>query len=385
MSDKRNITKEDIYLKARVLAEGIRYDAKDPSKKGRGAIVLDGCELPLVAFPNPYSRLEIAWEGDHAAITDMGEVLGTGTPAKDSSLLSIPLNFSCHNRTMGMACKYCMKAFGNAGVDPIGPEAREVAARSTDGVISAIQNGWRGILLFSQGVLPPSQRHELTGLLEGGMDQLRESLDEDVLSELQIAPNVYPPDDFSEMYKWKDLGLTGTAFDLEVMDPAYWAAICPGKNTTYTHAYWKEAQEAAAEIFGRGRGSISSVVMGIEPMAGFVEGVEERISKGVYTVGYAFHPQQGSAYQGFRQPTADWFVEACEKIVDSYLRYAGTLDVDLLSDTRHGATRMGRSDPNILIGDEMSRRLQEMGKLPPGLPVQGYQNGVPSEKLGKMG
>ena len=45
---------------------------------------------------------------------------------------------------------------------------------------------------------------------------------------------------------------------------------------------WQEAQEAAAEVFGRGRGSVANVVTGIEPMAGLLEGIEERTAKGVY-------------------------------------------------------------------------------------------------------
>jgi hypothetical protein len=35
---------------------------------------------------------------------------------------------------------------------------------------------------------------------------------------------------------------------------------------------------------------------------------------------------------------------------------------------RPGFTRVGRSYNQILICDEMTRRLQEMGRIPPGLP-----------------
>jgi hypothetical protein len=63
-------------------------------------------------------------------------------------------------------------------------------------------------------------------------------------------------------------------------------------------------------------------------------------------------------------------VEASEKIADIYLRYADTFDVDLTEDTRFGPTRKGRSYSVSIVDDEMSRRLQEMGKLGPGLPKQ---------------
>lgn len=374
MTEKRNITRDDIYLKARISAEGVRTGKGYTGKtKDDAALVLEGCELPVMVFPNPFSSLEIAYEGNKATITDMGEVIGTGIRGRGHMpFVSMHLNYGCHNQTMGLTCKYCTKGWPRPDVDLAGQEVWEETAAWIDWAISAVQQGWRGPILFSQGVLPPDRRHEITGLIEKAMSRFRESLDDDVFKALQFAPNVYPADDFKEMETWKSFGVNSVLMDLEVMDPAYWTAICPGKSLTYTHEYWKEAQEAAAEIFGRGRGSVSSMVMGIEPMAAFVEGVEERISKGVYTIAYAFLPISHSQYGGFRPPTADWFVEATEKIVDSYVRYADTLDVNLLEDDRPGFTRRGRSVGDILIEDEMTRRLQEMAKLPAGLPKPGF-------------
>jgi hypothetical protein len=174
------------------------------------------------------------------------------------------------------------------------------------------------------------------------------------------------------MHKWKELGINAAEFDLEVMDPAYFKAICPGKSKAHPQEYWKEAQEAAVEIFGRGRGTFQSMVMGIEPMSSFVEGLEERISKGVYSAPLVFVPTPGSPYERFRPPTADWFVEANEKIADIYFQYADTLDVNLLTDNRPGFTRMGLSYSIILFRDEMMRRQQEQGIYPPGLPSQDF-------------
>ena len=386
MTEKRNITKEDIYLKARINAEGVQYRVEESGKrKGGGAFLLEGCELPVMVFPNPFSRLELIYEGDTVTITDMGKEIGIGRIGRSGiPFISMHLTYGCHNRTIGLPCRYCSKNWGKVGVEPIMPKIREETARMVDRAVSIVQQGWRGPIIFSQGVLPPDQRHEINGLMESAMGRFREALDEDVFKELQFAPNVYPPDDFDEMFKWKEMGFNSVLFDLEVMDTAYWNAICPGKATTYTHAYWKEAQEAAAEIFGRGRGSVSSTVVGIEPMDGLVEGIEERISKGVYTVGYMFYPSPRSGYEGFRPPTAPWFVEATEKIVDAYIRHADTQEVSLLEDERPGYTQRGRSLGDVIIEDEMTRRLQEMGKLPPGLPDRGYAKLLDGATLRKI-
>lgn len=44
-TEKRNITKEDIFLKARILSEGIRVKVKKQPETGSAyrPIVLDGC------------------------------------------------------------------------------------------------------------------------------------------------------------------------------------------------------------------------------------------------------------------------------------------------------------------------------------------------------
>jgi len=385
MTEKRNITKEDIYLKARLNAEGVKYRVEGSGKKrGAGGFILAGCELPVMVFSNPFSRLELIYEGNGVTVTDMGKEIGIGTLGSHGMpFISMHLSYGCYNRTIGLPCRYCNKNWGKEGVEPITPEIREQAARMVDRAVLIIQKGWRGPIIFSQGVLPPDRRHEINELMERAMGRFREALDEDTFRELQFAPNVYPPDDFDEMLSWKEMGFNSTLFDLEVMDTVYWNAICPGKATTYTHAYWKEAQETAAEIFGRGRGSVSSTVVGVEPMAGLVEGVEERISKGVYTIGYMFYPAPGSAYEGFRPPTAPWFVEAAEKIVDAYIRHSDTLEVSLLEDERPGYTQRGRSMGGVIIEDEMTRRLQEMGKLPPGLPDRGYAKVLDVMKLKK--
>ena len=133
---------------------------------------------------------------------------------------------------------------------------------------------------------------------------------------------------------------------------------------------WHDAQDAAAEVFGRGRGSSSLIVTGLEPMSLLLEGVEERLSKGVYMQPTMFQPYPGSPMEGMRPPSAEWFVEANEKIVDLYFKYGDTFDVPLTEDDRWGYTRRGNSYAVTAADDEMSRRLQEMGKLPPGLPKQ---------------
>jgi hypothetical protein len=396
--EKRNITKEDIFLKARILSEGVRVKVKKQPGTGTAfrPVVLDGCDLVVMLLPNSYSRLEGVIDGDNVTITDMGKVLvvgklevrrswrdeqmSSGTPvesvysnsASSTSIINIIMNFRCYNYDSGQGCRYCgLFAYPKSSTPPTSL-AQKFTELQVEMAVIAAQNGWRGTLSITVGALPPSQHGQMFERLERVMMQLRESLDKEILSQLHIAPNVYPPDDLDELYKWKEFGVNAAEFDLEVMDPAYFRAICPGKSKSCSQERWKEAQEAAVEIFGRGRGAFQTMVTGIEPMSSLVEGIEERISKGVYSAPMVVVPTPGSPYAKFRPPTAEWFAETNEKMADIYFKYADTLDVNLLTDNRPGFTRMGLSYPNILVRDEMMRRLQEQGRFPPGLPSQDF-------------
>jgi hypothetical protein len=316
-------------------------------------------------------------------------------------LIAIITNTLCYNQASGQGCRYCglfasgervakSADWGRASHDRL----RQRGELAAEAIKMAVDHGWRGKIDFSGGVLPPGLRGDLTERIEILMAPLREAIDNDVLSSMQIAANSYPPDDLSELYKWRDLGLNAVQFDLEVMDPAYFAAVCPAKHAAHPLDYWKEAQIAAVEVFGRWRGSATSlvmgvepmtslevfgrwrgsatsVVMGVEPMTSLVEGVEERLSKGVLSTPLCFQPTPGSAYEQFRPPTADWIVEATEKMAESHFRLEDTLDAPLPEDDRPGYTRTGRSYYILPLTDEIWRRGQEMGKLPPGLPKQG--------------
>jgi len=398
MLEKRNITKEDIFLKARILSEGVRIKVKKPPERGATfrPFVLDGCDLVAMPLPNPYSRLEVVIDGEDVTISDMGKVLSLGklevrrswldeimsngkpaeivyrNSASSSSIFNILMTFRCYNYDSGQGCRYCgLFAYPKNKAPPVS-KAHHITKLQVEMVVIAAKKGWRGTLSITGGALPPLQREQMVDKIEMVMTQLNESLDKKILSELHVAPNVYPPKDLEELDKWKDLGVNAAEFDLEVMDPAYFKAICPGKSKSVSQEQWKEAQEVAVEVFGRGRGAFQSMVTGIEPMSSLVEGLEERIAKGVYSAPLVIAPTPGSPYAQFRPPTAQWIVETNEKIADIYFRYADTLDVNLLTDNRPGFTRMGLSYPNILVRDEMVRRLQEQGKFPPGLPSQDF-------------
>ena len=82
------------------------------------------------------------------------------------------------------------------------------------------------------------------------MTRFHESVDADILAELQVEVQLYPPKDLGEMFKWKGLGVNSAEFGNQAMDPAYFKAVCPGRGDQRRSF---DVQEAAAEVFGPGR------------------------------------------------------------------------------------------------------------------------------------
>lgn len=271
------------------------------------------------------------------------------------------------NYNTNRGCRYC-----NLFANPISQKIfmlpkstlREFAKYQAEAIQIATDHGWRGNLAITGGALPPAQRPEYLERIEIVLSMLREYLGEEILSKLNLVYNHYPPDDFSDMYKWKELGINGVSIDLEVMDSAYFAAICPGKNASKPHAYWKKAQEAALEVFGPGRVT-GCIVMGIEPMSTLLKGIDERLSKGIFPIPLVFFSAPGSAYWGFRAPTADWIVEASEKIADSFIEHApkvfGPSMMKRMGKEGSGDRERARRNQSThlsVVFDELRRRLR---------------------------
>ncbi|MDP7594196.1 MAG: hypothetical protein QGI68_01330 [Pseudomonadales bacterium] len=78
-------------------------------------------------------------------------------------------------------------------------------------------------------------------ILSSIMIRFRESLDDDLFSQVMFMPSLYPPNDFGHFHKWKEIGINAVDMDCQVMDPAYFKAICPGRGD---QTHWFEAQEA---------------------------------------------------------------------------------------------------------------------------------------------
>lgn len=431
MAQLRDVTKDDIYLKARLISEGVKIgragQAPSGSMSGRSreiklprkidcndaakvlslyqsllvkadssiaigsTFTLDGSGLLGPIYPNDKSRLEFKAEDGVVTITDGGEVVATGTssrkpewfseklsngvpvtaalPGMSSAIINVVFSLSCMNYNTNRGCRYC-----NLFANPVSKKIamlpketlREWARYQAEAVKIATDNGWRGSLAVSGGALPPAQRGEYLERIDILLTEIKDAIGPETFGKLNKVYNHYPPEDFSDMYELKEIGIDGTSIDLEVLDPAYFAAICPGKHAYKPLEYWKEAQVASVEIFGPLMRTTGCVVVGIEPMSTLTKGIDERASKGIMPTPLVFFSAPGSAYWGFRAPTADWIVEASGKIVESYMKHMPkylAAAAKSMNKGSGGAMRVPRSRKTThlsVVYDELARRMQEL-------------------------
>jgi hypothetical protein len=115
--------------------------------------------------------------------------------------------------------------------------------------------------------------------------------------------------------------------------------------------------------------------MGLEPMESLLEGLEERLSKGIAPLPITRVQLTGSKMERFPPPEADWLVEAGEKMAELYIRYADKTDGALVSDVRPGLTQ-AKSPWNLaLVNEEIMRRQQ---------PAEQTQNDQPTMMTGML-
>jgi hypothetical protein len=394
-ADHRNISKRDIFLKARMLSEGVRVEMirepppgwklpelpEDLSERARqpiqvdvsdgdavisairqqqefsyqecllgNIIILDSAEIPAPIISKPSSALTLTLNGESAQISEGGQVLAKGIFFSPSArqpwskrrlssglcvdevlfgtspgIVNVLFNLSCYNHNSNQACRYC-GLFGNSASETVAelPLAtlREYAAMQAEAVKIMTDCGWRGVVSFGGGALPPSIRGEYLDRLETVVEPLHHQLDSKTLSELHFVYNHYPPEDFSDFHRMKQMGIHSTSIDMEVVTSKAFAAICPGKHAYKPLEHWKEAQEASLEA---SLISATNIVAGLEPKQALLEGVHERLSKGVFPVPLQFMPTPSAPMARTPSKSAEWIVDVAERVADAYIR--GSINV----------------------------------------------------------
>lgn len=138
---------------------------------------------------------------------------------------------------------------------------------------------------------------------------------------------------------YEQTGVTCYTSDIEVLDADQFAWICPGKQKVLGYHEWKRRIIAAVDIFGKGyvnSGIVGGVELGQpngfknedEALKRILEEAEDFASHGVSIVHCVWVPYPGSAFQGQRNPSLEYYVRLSKGLHDLRQKYGLSIDLD---------------------------------------------------------
>ncbi len=140
---------------------------------------------------------------------------------------------------------------------------------------------------------------------------------------LRGAVAIGAPTDLSDLDVVYELGLSGINLDMEVWHPGMFEYICPGKSRRIGRDKWLKALEYSARLFRPGN-TVTAHVTGLESKKEYLEAAEWFSERGILMAACAYQPFWGTALEGHRTPTWQWFLDVNYEIHDIFDKYLPT-------------------------------------------------------------
>ena len=121
---------------------------------------------------------------------------------------------------------------------------------------------------------------------------------------LLVGVQLTPDRDFSLYDRLIDLGVDHFSFCVELIDPEWFARICPGKAKTLGQRAFFEAMEYCASRLRKGAVS-GEIIAGLEPTANTIAGIERITAAGAFPTVCIFRPTIGSDMADWPSPDYD--------------------------------------------------------------------------------
>lgn len=384
--------RNELLLKARLLADGVRVGASALAGVGREykeqlhhLFEYDFDLHKTRAYPadmrlprgsvvqvrlNARSSFLIERRGDVLILEEAGRELTTvewlkrpafydlqtssGTPMKSvAELVGEDCLSVCHTNfcilfSDGQQCAFC-----NLNTTPKEYDEILIRKRATDvGEVAAaaIREGVARHITFTGGILTGDKE---VAILETYLEAFKAATG---LGEIPGTAVMTPPADLGQIARLHRAGLQGVGFNLECFNPAYFRAICPGKEQRVGYERYREALRAAVDIFGAGGRVFSGFIAGIEPMPSLLEGVRTLASEGVASIPLVWSPSPGTLLHGHRPPYGEWYLELAERAASIMIRH-------LRRDSDEGTAeplRCHRCQMQCLLHDVLQTRMRLM-------------------------
>jgi hypothetical protein len=357
--------RDEIYLKNRILVEGLAFDpdifkhldlggtyieqvnvlfARD--KHAHHAIEFPACILtPKGNYRTQLrwdqsSPLSLVYEDDQYNLYDGKKISiekvkfsrrpdyyrhktsdGTAmrTVAVDYGYGALFVSYSneCSLKEKGLDCLFCNI---NATKNLYG-EAQEIKWKTPMQVGETIAAGYKegfDHMTVSGGFI--SERREVEYYID-----VAEAIQEHTgLQDFNGTACIGAPLDFSVFEKYKEAGFRSIATNLEIWNEKMFDVICPGKaQLCGGRKNWLNAIDEELRIFGKHKVR-STLVTGIEPKESLLEGIEYLMERGVVVEPSQWNVNIGSPLEGHRTPTQDWHWDVFEKAATLYQKHGFT-------------------------------------------------------------
>lgn len=144
-----------------------------------------------------------------------------------------------------------------------------------------------------------------------------------------------PPTDFDEIVEYKKLGANEIAFNIEIFDENIAKKLMPGKGMISRKEYLNALQKAT-EVFGKSGQVRSMLIIGLESLESFKNGVESLCKIGVAPMISPFRPMQNTRLEYFVPPIfkeCQRYIEAALSITQKYNLTLGPLNISNQNNT----------------------------------------------------
>ncbi len=121
---------------------------------------------------------------------------------------------------------------------------------------------------------------------------------------LLVGVQLTPERDFTRYDRLIDMGVNHFSFCLELLDPGWFATVCPGKARTLGQGLFFDAMEYCASRLPRGAVS-GEIIAGIEPTANTIAAIERITSLGAFPTVCIFRPTVSSQMADWPPPSYD--------------------------------------------------------------------------------
>ena len=233
-------------------------------------------------------------------------------------LTSAPLKY-CHYFKDGLQCRFCNIAdAGKLYNTTLNRKKTEQIAEAF--AIAWEDGGYRGLSLCGGSLPGPKEQDQYLDIARA-IKAIRNDWDgwNDGSVPVDYLGGAPPP---HELYKIEEIKAAGVRFlqlNLEIGDPKWFEAVCPGKAQMVGFDNWISALEYGTEVFGKTGRVRTHLVAGIEPAASILGTIKLLAEKGGLAFANPWRPSPGSLLEGHRPPVPHWYFSLYGRIADSYI------------------------------------------------------------------